>query len=73
MYFDSAPALWTSDQVSCAMKTLGSAQVLFGSDYPVLPHWMKAARAAMDGVEMEEAERQAVMGGNAASLLGIDT
>lgn len=72
MYFDSAPALWTSDQVSCAMKTLGTTQLLFGSDYPVLPHWMQAARASMDGVKMGDDERKAVNGGNAARLLGID-
>lgn len=71
IYFDSAPAIWTPIQVACAVQTLGSTHVLFGSDYPVMPRWMQKAMAIMNGVQMGDAEQRAVMGGNAARLLGI--
>ena len=72
IYFDSAPAIWTPVQVACAVQTLGSSQVLLGSDYPVLRHWMQKARSIMDGVPMADDEREAVVGGNAARLMGIE-
>ncbi|MDP2936808.1 MAG: amidohydrolase family protein [Dehalococcoidia bacterium] len=72
LYFDSAPPFWTSAQMTCAVQTLGSGQLLLGSDYPVLRPWMVQARRIMDGVQMGDDERKAVMGGNAARLLGID-
>lgn len=72
IYFDSAPALWTAPQVDCALQSLGENQVLFGSDYPVMPAWMQMAKGTAGAVQMREEGRRAVMGGNAAKLLRID-
>jgi len=72
MYFDSAPAMWSSRQMGTAVDALGTSLVLFGSDYPVVRHWMEKAKGIMDGAEMGNEARRAIMGGNAARLLGID-
>lgn len=72
MYFDSAPAWWSAAQMGVAVGALGSGQVLFGTDYPVVREWMTKGRAIMDGAGLGAEERGAVMGGNAARLLGID-
>ncbi|MDO8690359.1 MAG: amidohydrolase family protein [Dehalococcoidia bacterium] len=71
IFFDSAPALWRSAEVACAVETLGVSQVLFGSDYPVMRLWMVQAMGVMAGVDLGEEVRQQVMGGTAARLLGI--
>lgn len=71
IYFDSAPALWTTPQLTCAIEELGTSQVLFGSDYPVLRSWMRDSRKAMDAVGMNAQDRKEVMGQNAARLLRV--
>ncbi len=71
IYADSAPPYYSPIQMQCAVETLGASQVVFGSDYPVQNHFMVADRSIMDAVRMEDRQRQQVMGGNVARLLGI--
>jgi len=71
IYFDSAPALWTTSQLACAVDMLGDSQILFGTDYPVMRRWMQISKGSMGGVQMSDDQRQRIMSGNAARLLGI--
>lgn len=71
IFFDSAPALWSPGEIACAVETLGESQILFGSDYPVMPPWMVQAKGSMARVHLGDQGRKQVMGGTAARLLGI--
>jgi predicted TIM-barrel fold metal-dependent hydrolase len=55
-----------------AIRTLGSQRLCFGSDTPFEPMHVEVARynAMLEG-EVSELEKSAIMGGNAAKLLGI--
>ena len=68
--FDSAasPFLYDADVFHVASRAVGTERVLFGSDYPLLPasRVMEQARGTLD-----PAAAQAVLGGNAARLLGL--
>ena len=69
-YFDSAatPLLYDARVFDVAVRAVGAEHVLFGSDYPLLPASRVAdqARGALDAPAA-----QAVLGGNAARLLGL--
>ena len=69
-YFDSAasPFLYDARVFDVAVRAVGADRVLFGSDYPLLSasRVMEQARSTLDA-----AAAQAVLGGNAARLLGF--
>ncbi|MDE2836535.1 MAG: amidohydrolase family protein [Chloroflexota bacterium] len=69
-WFDSAvsPFLYDAEVFDVASRAVGADHVLFGSDYPLLPASRVAdqARSTLDA-----AVAQAVLGGNAARLLGL--
>ncbi len=69
-WFDSAvsPFLYDAEVFDVAVRAVGAEHVLFGSDYPLLPASRVAdqARSTLDA-----ATAQAVLGGNAARLLGL--
>ncbi len=69
-YFDSAasPFLYEERVFDVASRAVGVEHVLFGSDFPLLPASRVAdqARSALDAPAA-----QAVLGGNAARLLGL--
>ena len=70
VYFDSAvsPFLYDARVFDVAARVLGAGQILFGSDFPLLPasRVMEQARSMLD-----IPTAQAVLGGNAARLLGL--
>ena len=70
VYFDSAvsPFLYDARVFDIAARVLGAEQILFGSDFPLLPasRVMEQARSMLD-----IPTAQAVLGGNAARLLGL--
>ncbi|MCY4581250.1 MAG: amidohydrolase family protein [Chloroflexi bacterium] len=69
-WFDSAasPFLYEGRVFDVASRAVGAEHILFGSDYPLLPASRVAdqARGSLD-----DATAQAVLGGNAARLLGL--
>ena len=69
-YFDSAasPFLYDADVFSVASRAAGAERILFGSDYPLLRAGRVIAQAR-DTLDARDA--QAVLGGNAARLLGL--
>ena len=69
-WFDSAvsPFLYDAEVFDVATRAVGAEHVLFGSDYPLLraSRVVDQARGTLDA-----ATAQAVLGGNAARLLGL--
>ena len=69
-YFDSAasPFLYDARVFDVAARAVGAEHILFGSDFPLLPASRVAdqARSTLDAPTA-----QAVLGGNAARLLGL--
>ena len=69
-YFDSAasPFLYDARVFDVAARAVGAGHILFGSDFPLLPASRVAdqARSTLDAPTA-----QAVLGGNAARLLGL--
>jgi predicted TIM-barrel fold metal-dependent hydrolase len=71
VYYDSAasPYLYDRRVYRAAALLAGPEKILFGSDYPLLPI-SRCARQVV-GSGLTEAEQAAVLGGNAARLLGL--
>jgi aminocarboxymuconate-semialdehyde decarboxylase len=66
LYYDTATPsrlLWP-----VALETVGADRIVFGTDYPFAPSY-EGALAAVEAANLTPAEREAVLGGNAASLL----
>jgi hypothetical protein len=72
VYYDTAasPFLYQPDIYSMMARSLGKGKILFGSDYPLLPpsRYFKE----MEGSRLTKEEEEAILGGNAARLLGIE-
>ena len=71
VYFDTAatPFLYRPDIFGHITRIVGVEKVLFGSDYPLLPHARVMAQLRSAGLG-EEAEGL-ILGGNAKRLLGL--
>ena len=70
-YFDSAasPLLYDPGVFRTVISAVGSSKVLFGSDYPLV----RAGRIAQEiSARLGKKDSQAVLGGNALALLGLD-
>ena len=71
VYFDSAasPFLYRPDIYPTVAGLVGADRVLFASDYPLMPH----SRPLTEITEqpLSEEDRNLILGGNAARLLGI--
>ncbi len=70
--FDTAasPFLYESAVYRIAVQSVGVERILFGSDFPLIP----PARyfREMESSGLSAAEREAICGGNAARLLGLE-
>ena len=71
VYFDTAasPFLYRKEIFDIAARTIGAHKILLGTDYPLVGH--RRLIRQVEESEMSEAEKKAVLGGNAAGLLGI--
>lgn len=71
VYFDSAatPYLYQPRVFRQTVDLVGIEKVLFGTDYPLLSQ--RRVMADVEKAGLSEAEKKAVLGGNAAGLLGL--
>lgn len=72
VYFDTAasPFLYRKEVFPVAARTIGPEKILFGTDYPLLAH--RRVLAQITDSEMAAEVQAAILGGNAATLLGRD-
>lgn len=72
VYADTAaqPFLYRDDDAEPAMRAVPPGYLLFGSDFPLITQ--KRQMDEISRVFTDPAERDAVLGGNAARLLGLD-
>ena len=70
VYFDSAasPFLYGPEVFERVAQLIGAERILFGTDYPLINH-RRLLRQVL-GSGLPEADQRAILGGNAAGLLG---
>ena len=71
VYFDTAvsPFLYRSDVVGTVVDLIGPDKILFGTDYPLIQP--QCLVRYVEEANLEQAAREAILGGNAARLLGL--
>ncbi|MFQ5683216.1 MAG: amidohydrolase family protein [Candidatus Binatia bacterium] len=57
--------------ILCALQTVGVEHVLFGSDFPPVPIPLKRSVDVVHALSIPAEDKQKILGGNAASLLGL--
>lgn len=72
-YFDTAalPLLYRPAALAAAVAALGADHFLFGSDFPLLPQARTLRYVEESG--LDDGQREAILGGNASRLLGVDS
>ena len=70
VYFDSAasPFLYGPEVFERVAQLAGAERILFGTDYPLINHRRLLRQVLESG--LPEADQRAILGGNAAALLG---
>jgi len=73
IFFDlTHPHSWGKDQVECALKVNGADHYMFGSSFPVFYGWMSQGVEFMKNtVEISDADREAVLSGNAKHMFNL--
>jgi predicted TIM-barrel fold metal-dependent hydrolase len=70
LYFDSL--IFTSEALRHLAAEVGTSQIVLGTDHPI-PWQNKGVDHILNAPSLSDAEKVAILGGNAAKLLGIKT
>ncbi|MFQ5902306.1 MAG: amidohydrolase family protein [Candidatus Binatia bacterium] len=69
LYFDTV--CYHPPAILCAVQTVGVDHVIFGSDSPPVPIPLKRAVEAVRAASISPEDKEKILGGNAAKLLGL--
>jgi len=69
VYLDTAAASWVQHILEQAVEEVGADKILFGTDAPWF--YPSIMRACISDLEISEADRQKILGGNIARILKI--
>jgi predicted TIM-barrel fold metal-dependent hydrolase len=69
LYLDTASSQIDNGMIEHAVRQLGAEKILFGTDMPLLDPWVQ--RAKIEGADIPDEAKQAILGGNLQRLLGL--
>jgi len=69
LYLDTVS--YHAPAVMCGIQTVGAEHVVFGSDAPPLLPLLPKAKQLIEELPISQEDKQAILGGNAARLLGL--
>ena len=70
MYYDTVN--FNPDALRLALAFAGAERIVFGSDYPHQVGSVKKALDTLQGLELSDTQRAALLGGTARKLLGVE-
>lgn len=62
---------WGKEPLELAVKILGADHIIYGSSYPVKDVWMIGGPAFVDALDLPQAEKELLLGGNAQKIYRI--
>jgi predicted TIM-barrel fold metal-dependent hydrolase len=72
IFFDlTHPHSWGPEVIECALKVSGVDHYLFGSSFPVFYGWMKQGIEFINGLNISQADKEAVLFGNAKKMFNL--
>ncbi|MGJ4929420.1 amidohydrolase family protein [Bradyrhizobium sp. HKCCYLS2038] len=72
IFFDlSGAPQWGRAQLECAVKVFGADHILYGASYPIRRDWFQDGVPLIRGLALSEAEKAAILGGNARRLFKL--
>ena len=72
IYFDiTHPGTWGAAALECAVRVLGADHLLFGGSYPVRREWLIKGVEDIRSLDIDQADKELILGGNAARLFNI--